>query len=200
MAKTDKVKVAILREEGSNGDREMAAAIHSAGMEEPWDVTMSDLLAGKATLEDFRGVVFCGGFSYADVLDSAKGWAGSIRFNDELWAQFRAFYDRPDTFSLGICNGCQLMALLGFVPAEGARRDARRRATQVRAQRLGAVSSPGGSLSASTRTPRGARGHAGSRMGVWVAHGEGKVTFPDPDAMGPVVANGRPPCAPTLRR
>ena len=93
MAKADKVKVAILREEGSNGDREMAAAIHSAGME-PWDVTMSDLLDGAVSLEAFRGIVFVGGFSYADVLDSAKGWAGSIKFNEPLWNQFRAFYDR----------------------------------------------------------------------------------------------------------
>ena len=109
MEQTDKVKVCILREEGTNGDREMGAAIHAAGME-PWDVTMSDLLTGAVKLEDFRGIVFCGGFSYADVLDSAKGWAGSIRFNESLWSQFQTFYDRTDTFSLGICNGCQLMA------------------------------------------------------------------------------------------
>ena len=111
-----RVKVAVVREEGSNGDREMAAAVHAAGME-PWDVTMSDLIDGRADLAAFRGVVFVGGFSYADVLDSAKGWAGTIRFNDRVLAQFRAFYDRPDTFSLGVCNGCQLMALLGWVPA-----------------------------------------------------------------------------------
>ena len=192
MAKTDKVKVAILREEGSNGDREMAAAIHSAGME-PWDVTMSDLLAGKASLEDFRGVVFVGGFSYADVLDSAKGWAGSIRFNDELWAQFRAFYDRPDTFSLGICNGCQLMALLGFVPAEGGLGAT----PDVEQPRFvhndsGRFESRWVTVGVDENTPAVMlEGMQGSRMGVWVAHGEGKVTFPDPDAMGPVVANGQ---------
>lgn len=66
------------------------------------------------------GIVFVGGFSYADVMDSAKGWAGTIRFNDRLWRQFQDFYARPDTFSLGVCNGCQLMALLGWVPATGA--------------------------------------------------------------------------------
>ncbi len=81
------------REEGSNGDREMAAAVHAAGME-PWDITMSDLLAGRASLDSFAGIVFVGGFSYADVLDSAKGWAGTIRRNSRLWAQFQAFYDR----------------------------------------------------------------------------------------------------------
>ena len=69
------------------------------------------------------GVVFVGGFSYADVLDSAKGWAGTIRFSDSLRQQFQAFYSRPDTFSLGICNGCQLMALLGWVPGTGQEQD-----------------------------------------------------------------------------
>lgn len=77
------VRVAIVREEGSNGDREMAAAVFASGME-PWDVTMSDLVAGRASLDSFRGIIFVGGFSYADVLDSAKGWAGTIRFNDKV--------------------------------------------------------------------------------------------------------------------
>ena len=81
------------REEGSNGDREMAAAVHAAGLE-PWDITMSDLLMRRATLDSFTGIVFVGGFSYADVLDSAKGWAGTIRRNAQLWQQFQAFYDR----------------------------------------------------------------------------------------------------------
>lgn len=81
------------REEGSNGDREMSAAVHAAGLE-PWDITMSDLLMGRARLDSFKGIVFVGGFSYADVLDSAKGWAGTIRRNSGLWQQFQAFYDR----------------------------------------------------------------------------------------------------------
>ncbi|KAG8085574.1 hypothetical protein GUJ93_ZPchr0010g8824 [Zizania palustris] len=93
----------------------MAAAFYAAGFE-PWDITMSDLLAGKSSLEEYRGIAFVGGFSYADVLDSAKGWAASIRFNQPLIQQFQNFYNRPDTFSLGVCNGCQLMALLGWVP------------------------------------------------------------------------------------
>ena len=81
------------REEGSNGDREMAAAVYAAGLE-PWDISMSDLLMGRATLDSFAGIVFVGGFSYADVLDSAKGWAGTIRRNGQLWQQFQAFYGR----------------------------------------------------------------------------------------------------------
>jgi len=112
---TSKPKVAVIREEGSNGDREMAAAFHAAGFE-PWDVTMSDLLSGVISLRDFQGITFVGGFSYADVLDSAKGWSAYIRFNEPLLNQFQDFYNRPDTFSLGVCNGCQLMALLGWVP------------------------------------------------------------------------------------
>ncbi len=120
-----KPRVAILRDEGSNGDREMCSAFHAAGFE-TWDVHVRDLLDGSVRLDAkdpndaskdmFRGVVFVGGFSYADTLDSAKGWAGTILFNDDLWGQFKAFYNRPDTFSLGVCNGCQLMALLGWIP------------------------------------------------------------------------------------
>ena len=80
---------------------------------------MSDLLEGRANLDGFRGLTMVGGFSYADVLDSAKGWAGSIRFNQAVWSQFEDFYKRPDTFSFGVCNGCQLLALLGWVPWRG---------------------------------------------------------------------------------
>ncbi|XP_019157256.1 PREDICTED: probable phosphoribosylformylglycinamidine synthase, chloroplastic/mitochondrial isoform X2 [Ipomoea nil] len=115
MIATLKPKIAVIREEGSNGDREMSAAFYAAGFE-PWDVAMSDLLNGLVSLHEFRGIVFVGGFSYADVLDSAKGWAASIRFNQPLLNQFQEFYNRPDTFSLGVCNGCQLMALLGWIP------------------------------------------------------------------------------------
>ena len=147
----DAPKVCVLREEGSNGDREMVAAFSLAGFE-VWDGTMSDLVQGRLTLERFRGLVFVGGFSYADVCGSAKvraaaglrawrafghvvaspplttaifsptppvlrpqGWAGAALFNPSVRAQLDAFRSRSDTFSLGICNGCQLMALLGWV-------------------------------------------------------------------------------------
>ena len=111
----DKPEVAILREEGSNGDREMTSAFYQAGFR-PWDITMTDLISGRMTLERFRGLVAVGGFSYADVPESAKGWAAAIRFNERLRKMFDDFYNRPDTFSLGVCNGCQLFALLGWVP------------------------------------------------------------------------------------
>lgn len=112
---TERPRVLVLREEGSNGDREMGVALNYVGFE-TWDITMSDLLAGRANLDMFKGLIFPGGFSYADVLDSGKGWAGTIRFSKKLLEQFQEFYDRDGTFSLGVCNGCQLMALLGWVP------------------------------------------------------------------------------------
>jgi phosphoribosylformylglycinamidine synthase len=93
----------------------MLSAFAAAGFES-WDVTVSDLVNGRLTLDDFRGIVFVGGFSYADVLDSGKGWAGVIKFNDNVFQQFEAFRTRKNTFSLGVCNGCQLMALLGWIP------------------------------------------------------------------------------------
>ncbi|MEK7493794.1 MAG: phosphoribosylformylglycinamidine synthase, partial [Patescibacteria group bacterium] len=113
-----KPKVAILREEGSNGDREMTSAFYLAGFE-TWDVTMTDLISGSITLDGFRGLVAVGGFSYADVPESAKGWAATIRYNKTLQKMFEDFFERPDTFSLGVCNGCQLFALMGWVPANG---------------------------------------------------------------------------------
>ena len=171
-----KPRVAILREEGSNGDREMASAFHAAGFE-PWDVTMSDLAAGTVTLEGFRGVAFVGGFSYADVLDSAKGWAGTIRFNAGLSAQFDAFYDRPDTFSLGVCNGCQLMALLGWVPWKNIADTDRPRFIQNASGRFE-------SRFVSVRIEKSPaimlRQMEASILGVWVAHGEGRAFFPTP--------------------
>lgn len=107
-------KVAILREEGSNGDREMAAAFMMAGFE-AYDVTMSDLIAAKQNLDSFNGIAFVGGFSYGDVLGSAKGWASGIQFHKNLSEMFKAFRNRKNTFSFGVCNGCQLMTLLGWV-------------------------------------------------------------------------------------
>jgi phosphoribosylformylglycinamidine synthase len=175
LRRTDKPRVAIIREEGSNGDREMASAFHLAGFE-PWDVMMTDLLDGRVTLDGFRGVVFVGGFSYADVLDSAKGWAASIRFNKQVWDQFERFYHRPDTFSLGVCNGCQLMALLGWVPWRGIADELQPRFIHNRSGRFESrfstvkiVKSPAIML----------QGMEGSALGIWVAHGEGMAYFPD---------------------
>jgi phosphoribosylformylglycinamidine synthase len=179
LAADSKPKVAIVREEGSNGDREMTSAFHLAGFE-AWDVTMTDLLAGKASLNDFRGVAFVGGFSYADVLDSAKGWAGVIRFHKALYEQFNWFYERPDTFSLGVCNGCQLMALLGWVPWRGIPDNIQPRFIRNKSGRFESRFStvrilPGPAIML--------RGMEGSTLGVWVAHGEGRLYSPDGDVM-----------------
>jgi phosphoribosylformylglycinamidine synthase len=170
-----KPKVAVIREEGSNGDREMVSAFYLAGFE-PWDVTVTDLLDGRITLDQFRGVAFVGGFSYADVLDSAKGWAASIRFNKKVWDQFETFYHRPDTFSLGVCNGCQLMALLGWVPWRGIADELQPRFIHNKSGRFESrfstvkiLKSPSVMLA----------GMEEAVLGIWVAHGEGLAYFPD---------------------
>ncbi len=171
----DKVPVAVLREEGSNGDREMVSALWLAGLE-PWDVTMTDILAGAVELERFRGVVAVGGFSYADVLDAAKGWAGAIRHNPSVRRQFEDFYERPDTFSLGICNGCQLLALLGWVPWRGLT-DAEQ--PRFIANASGRFESRFATVAIADSPAVLLEGMAGSTLGIWVAHGEGRAHFPD---------------------
>ncbi|HUC20939.1 MAG TPA: phosphoribosylformylglycinamidine synthase subunit PurQ, partial [Candidatus Polarisedimenticolaceae bacterium] len=168
---SDKPKVAVLRQTGSNGDREMAGALIAAGFE-AWDVTMSDLQNEKTNLKDFRGVVFPGGFSFGDVLDSGKGWAGTIRFNKVLADQFEAFYHHPDTFSLGVCNGAQLMALLGWVPfKEISDKEQPRFITNA----SGRFESRFVTVEIGPSPAIMLKGMEGSRMGVWVAHGEGYV-------------------------
>ncbi|KAJ8930466.1 hypothetical protein NQ314_016730 [Rhamnusium bicolor] len=172
----DIISVAVIREEGTNGDREMAAAFVRAGFK-VWDITMEDLLSGTANLDRFRGVVFPGGFSYADVLGSAKGWAASLLFNEKIKEQFTKFFNRPDTFSLGVCNGCQLMALIGWVgtPVTGHTKPdimlehnlSERfecRWSTIKIQKSKAVM---------------LKNMEGSVFGVWVAHGEGRFTFKD---------------------
>ncbi len=179
-----KPEVAILREEGSNGDREMTSAFHQAGFK-PWDVTMTDLISGRINLERFRGLVAVGGFSYADVPESAKGWGAAIRCNDRLKAMFDDFYHRSDTFSLGVCNGCQLFALLGWVPWLGISDDKQPRFVRNTSGRFESrwvtvkvLESPAMML----------KGMADAVLGVWVAHGEGRLYFPDPAMMDEVMA------------
>lgn len=184
-----KPKVAVIREEGTNGDREMAAAFYAAGFE-VWDVMMTDLIEGKVELSDFRGLVFPGGFSYADVLDAGKGWAGAIRFNEKLSRIFREFYERKDTFSLGVCNGCQLMALLGWVPREGIPSEKQPRFIKNRSGRFESrfvavkiLKSPSIML----------KGMENSVLGVWVAHGEGRFYPPSEDILEEILRNDLAP-------
>lgn len=178
MSQDVKPKVAVIREEGSNGDREMSAAFYAAGFE-PWDVTVSDLLAGDITLDQFRGIVFVGGFSYADVLDSAKGWAASIRFNEPVLSQFQEFYKRPDTFSLGICNGCQLMALLGWVPGPQVGGSLDTSQPRFVHNESGRFECRFTSVTIKDSPSIMLKGMEGSTLGVWAAHGEGRAYFPD---------------------
>ena len=196
LALSSKPKVAIIREEGSNSDREMSAAFHAAGFE-PWDVTMSDLLNQKASLTEFRGIAFVGGFSYADVLDSAKGWAASIRFNQPLIQQFQDFYNRPDTFSLGVCNGCQLMALLGWVPGPdiGGSLGAGGDMTQPRFthNESGRFECRFISVAIGVSPSIMLKGMEGSTLGIWSAHGEGRAFFPDENVLSDVVKSNLAP-------
>ncbi len=175
MESSRKPKIAIIREEGSNGDREMTSAFFQAGFD-TWDLTMTDFLEQRTDLDAFRGVAFVGGFSYADVLDSAKGWAGVIRHNKQIWQQFQTFYHRPETFSLGVCNGCQLSALLGWVPWQGI--DNRNQPRFIH-NTSGRFESRFSSLAILESPSIMLKGMENSVLGIWVAHGEGRVYFPD---------------------
>jgi phosphoribosylformylglycinamidine synthase len=170
-----KVKVGVIRQEGSNGDREMCAAFLAAGME-PYDVAVSDLLEKRITLDNFQGLVFVGGFSYADVLDSGKGWAGVIKFNPEIFEMFEAFRNRTDTFSLGVCNGCQLMALLGWVPTSAGEEQLDQ--PRFIENESGKFESRFSSVKICKSPSIMLEGMEDSTLGIWVAHGEGRVKFP----------------------
>jgi phosphoribosylformylglycinamidine synthase len=169
--------VAILREQGVNGQVEMAAAFHRAGFA-AFDVHMSDILAGRRSLEDFKGLVACGGFSYGDVLGAGEGWAKNVLFNPAVREAFAAFFNRQDSFSLGVCNGCQMLSSLrDLIPGAGHwPRFVRNRSEQFEA-RLSLVrieDSPSILLS----------GMAGSHLPIAVAHGEGRAEFADDSALG----------------
>lgn len=187
--KKSRPKVAIIREEGSNGDREMASAFYLAGFE-TWDIMMTDIIEGSISLNGFRGLAFVGGFSFGDVLDSAKGWAGVIRFNKRAYEEFQRFYERDDTFSLGVCNGCQLMALLGWVPWAGIGDERQPRFIRNRSGRFESRFSTVKILKSPSVFLKGMED---SILGIWVAHGEGRVHFPDPSIMRGVLDRGLAP-------
>ncbi|KRG42046.1 phosphoribosylformylglycinamidine synthase [Stenotrophomonas pictorum JCM 9942] len=163
-------KVAILREQGVNGQIEMAAIFERAGFD-AFDVHMSDLIEGRVQLADFRGLAACGGFSYGDVLGAGRGWATSILERPALRETFAAFFARPDTFALGVCNGCQMMSQLkDIIPGATHWPKFLRNASEqfeARTALLEVVESPSILL----------RGMAGSRLPVAVAHGEGRAEF-----------------------
>ncbi len=180
----DKPKVAILRDEGSNSDREMSSAFFAAGFE-PWDITMTDLLQSRITLDGFRGIAAVGGFSYADVPESAKGWAATILFNDRLRAMFDAFYSRPDTFTLGICNGCQLFGLLGWIPWQGLDADSQPRFIH---NSSGRFESRWTTVKVQDSPAVMLKDMSELVFGIHVDHGEGKLHFPDQELRSQVIA------------
>ncbi len=172
-----KPRIAILREQGVNGHREMAAAFMAAGFE-AIDVTMSDLLAGRETLATFAGFAACGGFSFGDVLGAGGGWAKSILFHADLRQQFAAFFARPETFALGVCNGCQMMShLKSLIPgAESWPAFGRNRSEQFESRTVLVEVPENPSVLFA--------GMAGARLPVPVAHGEGRVSLAPHDAAG----------------
>ncbi len=175
------IKAAIIREKGTNGEREMAYSLYLAGFDVK-DVMMTDLITGRETLEDVNMIVFCGGFSNSDVLGSAKGWAGAFLFNPKAKEALDRFYAREDTLSLGICNGCQLMVELNLINPEHAQR----------AKMLHNNSHKFESTFLSLQIPENNSvmfsSLSGSKLGIWVAHGEGKFSLPEAESQYNVVA------------
>ena len=167
-------KIAILREEGVNSQNEMAAAFLRAGFE-PWDVHMTDLLSGRLDLSGFKGLAACGGFSYGDVLGAGGGWAATILNNDRLSAMFRTFFERGDTFGLGVCNGCQMMSRLrSLIPgASHWPQFLRNRSEQFEARLISVEILESPSILFA--------GMAGSVMPIVNSHGEGRVEFLKPE-------------------
>lgn len=175
------IKAAVIREKGSNSEREMAYTLYLAGFDVK-DVHMTDLATGRETLDDISLIVFCGGFSNSDVLGSAKGWAGSFMYNEKAKETLRRFYDRKDTLSFGVCNGCQLMMELGLVYPE---HDVKPKMEHNNSHKFESAyitveipqneSVMFGSLS-------------GSKIGLWASHGEGRFAMPKAESEYNVIA------------
>ena len=166
------VRAAIIREKGTNGDREMAYSLYLAGFDVK-DVTMTDLIEGRETLEDINMIVFCGGFSNSDVLGSAKGWAGAFLYNPKAKQALDNFYSRPDTLSLGICNGCQLMVELNLINPEHQNHSklVHNKSHKFESAFVGLDIPQNNSIMLQSLS--------NSSLGVWVAHGEGRFILPE---------------------
>ena len=165
------IKAAIIREKGVNGDREMAYAMYLAGMDVK-DVHMTDLISGRETLEDVNMIVFVGGFSNSDVLGSAKGWAGAFKYNEKAQTALENFYKREDTLSLGVCNGCQVMVELGLVVPE---HDIQ---PKMHHNESGKFESAFLNVDIRKNNSVMLGNMEGMKLGIWVAHGEGKFYLP----------------------
>ena len=169
-------RVAVLREQGVNGHIEMAWAFHRSGFESV-DVHMSDILSGKVSLEDFQGLVACGGFSYGDVLGAGRGWANSVLLHSEARDQFADFFARDDRFALGVCNGCQMLSSLReIIPGTDHWPDFRRNRSEQFEARFSLVEVQDSNSIL-------LQGMTGSRLPIAVAHGEGRAVFSDDQTM-----------------
>jgi len=168
------IKAAIIREKGVNGDREMAYALYLAGFDVK-DVHMTDLIAGRETLDEISMIVFVGGFSNSDVLGSAKGWAGAFRYNEKARIALESFYKRTDTLSLGVCNGCQLMAELGLIypEHEDMPRLILNKSQKFESGFVGVKIKKNNSIMLGDME--------GMELGIWVAHTEGQFSLPYPE-------------------
>lgn len=177
-------KIAILREQGVNGQAEMAAAFHKAGFEAV-DVHMSDLKAGRRYLSDFKGLAACGGFSYGDVLGAGEGWAKGVLFDSAMSDQFQSFFERSDSFALGVCNGCQMLsALAPLIPGtDHWPRFARNLSEQYEARLVRVRVEKSASILF--------RDMAGSELPIVVAHGEGRAQFDDAAAVTDLEGSNR---------
>ena len=175
------IKAAIIREKGTNGEREMAYSLYLAGFDVK-DVMMTDLISGRETLEDINMIVFCGGFSNSDVLGSAKGWAGAFLFNPKAKEALDKFYARKDTLSLGICNGCQLMVELNLINPEHEKK------AKMLHNDSHKFESSFLSLDIQQNNSVMFGSLSGNKLGIWVAHGEGKFYLPEGEDKYNVVA------------
>ena len=193
-----KVRAAIIREKGTNGEREMAYSLWLAGFEVK-DVMMTDLISGRETLEDINMIVFCGGFSNSDVLGSAKGWAGAFLFNPKAKEALDKFYAREDTLSLGICNGCQLMVELGLLDdltiSQSDNSSQSSNGEIVKSSNIKMLHNTSHKFESdfvSLAIPQNDSvmfgSLSGNKLGIWVAHGEGKFSLPEPEASYNIIA------------
>ena len=170
------IKAAVVREKGTNGEREMAYALYLAGFDVK-DVHMTDLTSGRETLEDVGLAVFCGGFSNSDVFGSAKGWAGGFLYNDKAKTSLQNFFARKDTLSLGVCNGCQLMMELGLVfPELGDNHP------KMHHNKSGKFESTFISVEIPENNSVMLQSLKGTTLGIWAAHGEGRFILPDSES------------------
>lgn len=166
------IRAAIIREKGTNGDREMAFSMFASGFD-VLDITMHDLMTGQATLEDINFAVFPGGFSNSDVLGAGRGWASAFMFNKRAREVLERFYDRPDTLSLGVCNGCQVMAAMDLLYPNHQRK------IELRQNDSGKFESSFLNVEIGKTNSVLLQSLAGSKLGIWVAHGEGKFHLPE---------------------